>query len=884
MAQLMSIKRNLEVSPGIDSVPAIFHVSQGDKGTRIILGLLNNSQDYTIPSGTTATIRGSRSDGTLFTEFSAEVETTEIKFNMPEEMASVPGPVWCEAVMASGSSNVTATANFIIDVEPSPTNLGSLIPGTDAGWTWLLGKLSAEQIAALNGESVIDAIDGKLDKELPTSQEGKYLKVNSEGVIEPSDIDSVPVDDTLSVEGAAADAKETGDALATKAPSATIAPEFSASTAYNAGDMVYKNGVLYRFTAAHSGAWTGNDVINISVADEVYNLFRSIGDLDALETEDNSSLVAAINEVLNTGGGGTVVSYSVTNTLKNVITSNQAVSVRENRSYTATLSLTQGATLSSVSVSMGGVDITATAWNSATMAINIASVTGDIVIIAKANVIIEQTVTWSGSGQDKTASPKIDASDYDVYFEIPFEEGASGLSGTAADGGNAVAFSAYLYSLEDDSALGWYDYLADEIKIGGAWTNRPTMTFGNRIMIAPHGYKIELRCSNNKSAFTSNSSCNTYLNTYATTVTLVSPDEEPEPEPELSNAESVDRDLLQVYSVRSLSTETISDSTTYEGVIEEAKNDWMLEYSGNINKIPLIIHTDQHDEMGDAASKSMWETIDSMVSWYDISKVINLGDTTNSYDNFDDPTLGDHNLEEYLEATENIPFSKRIEVFGNHDCMKIINASLTYVPDVPKVLNQYFKNVMARRTSNNGYHVTYDPYFNVKYIVLTGYDYVDATHYDIVSSEQYEFLIKEMTKNDGYDIIVCSHQEADIYREATGQLIKARCNKTSGTFTDRLEVSHTYDFTNCENDLIVCLHGHSHSDRYTYDDLGILSQSFDNYYDTTRPIFFVIVDREDRQLKVWKVLRTPAYTTYTRPLDKPEDEPDPEPVVDPDDN
>ena len=146
MAQLMSIKRNLEVCPGNVNVPAIFHVSQGDKGTRIILGLVNNGQDYTIPESTTATIRGSRPDGTLFTEFAAEVETTEIKFNLPEEMTTVPGPVLCEAVMVNGSANTTATTNFILDVEPSPTNLGSLIPGTDAGVTWLRNKLREEFI------------------------------------------------------------------------------------------------------------------------------------------------------------------------------------------------------------------------------------------------------------------------------------------------------------------------------------------------------------------------------------------------------------------------------------------------------------------------------------------------------------------------------------------------------------------------------------------------------------------------------------------------------------------------------------------------------------------------------------------------------------------
>ena len=41
----------------------------------------------------------------------------------------------------------------------------------------------------------------------------------------------------------------------------TIAPDFSDTKAYNAGDHVYYQNQLYRFTAAHAaGAWTGTDV------------------------------------------------------------------------------------------------------------------------------------------------------------------------------------------------------------------------------------------------------------------------------------------------------------------------------------------------------------------------------------------------------------------------------------------------------------------------------------------------------------------------------------------------------------------------------------------------------------------------------------------------
>lgn len=156
----MSIKKNVDVQPGA-GVPAIFHCSQGDKGTRIILGLLNNNDSYTIPEGTTAIIRGSRADGTLFEEVIADIDTTtEIKFNLTEDMTSVAGPVECEAVMTSGSANVIGTANFIINVEKSPASIGSVFPGTDAATTWLIDKLENEPLNSLNGESVVDAING----------------------------------------------------------------------------------------------------------------------------------------------------------------------------------------------------------------------------------------------------------------------------------------------------------------------------------------------------------------------------------------------------------------------------------------------------------------------------------------------------------------------------------------------------------------------------------------------------------------------------------------------------------------------------------------------------------------------------------------------------
>lgn len=564
-------------------------------------------------------------------------------------------------------------------------------------------------------------------------------------------------------------------------------------------------------------------------------------------------------------GGGGYVTHTITNHLTNVTTSNGATSIREGRSYSATLSLASGATLENVTVTMGGADITATAWDSSNMTISIGSVTNDVVITARAAVVITQEIQWTGTVDME--SQIIDATSNAAYYKVQYNDGDSRfVDGVTAESQFSKVRDTALYSdAEGTTLVGYYRWDTGEIAESQRTSyHSPSFYYNAKTLVAPAGYYIRMMVSRGNPSFDTNDEFNSYTNEYGSTLIMETPEPEPEPET-ISNAEAVDRDLLRNYSLNavSLSTDTIADATSYEGVIEEAKNAWMTEYGGNIDKIPLIIHTDQHSTMTPANSEAMWETIDNMVSWFDISRVINLGDTTNSYENFDNPVLGDSSLESYLEATKHIPWSKRIEVFGNHDCMQIRGGSLTYIPQYPSYLNPYFKNVMARRTSNNGYHVTYDPYFNVKYVVVSSYDYVDASNYDLASPEQYDWLIEELTKNDGYDVIVCSHVGLPWWNNNIAGIITGRINKSSGTVNDKLGGAHAFDFTNCQNDLLVCLHGHDHADNYAYD-VGVLSQGFDNYYESFRPIFFVIVDRTERQLKVWKVMNTPEYTTYTR--------------------
>ena len=81
-------------------------------------------------------------------------------------------------------------------------------------------------------------------------------------------------------------------------------------------------------------------------------------------------------------------SYSITNNLTHCTTSNTAKTINANSKYSTTINVETGFVLNSITVTMGGTDITNSVVNNNVITIN--SVTGNIVITAKA---IEQVVT-----------------------------------------------------------------------------------------------------------------------------------------------------------------------------------------------------------------------------------------------------------------------------------------------------------------------------------------------------------------------------------------------------------------------------------------------------------------------------------------------------------
>ena len=152
---------------------------------------------------------------------------------------------------------------------------------------------------------------------------------------------------------------------------------------------------------------------------------------NAVYTSDQSANITALESALNNGigGGSDTKQYTITNTLSNASTSNTAVLVDENASYTATITVNNGYELNAITVTMGGTDITSTAVSGTS--ITIASVTG--------NVVITVTTTASGSSSGQMITNGL-VDYFDFRTAVYNNSGAGGSTIISATQGNGSLF------------------------------------------------------------------------------------------------------------------------------------------------------------------------------------------------------------------------------------------------------------------------------------------------------------------------------------------------------------------------------------------------------------------------------------------------------------
>lgn len=297
-----------------------------------------------------------------------------------------------------------------------------------------------------------------------------------------------------------------------------------------------------------------------------------------------------------------------------------------------------------------------------------------------------------------------------------------------------------------------------------------------------------------------------------------------------------------------------SPGEAWEANAETAYQSLLAAYKESPNRaIPVFMTADQH---GRGVEVNRWlnnRDTDGMNM-----ANLNLGDTVIDVFNMTE-------LNEICTRTRQI--KNYIGVVGNHECKYSSEAMSEY-----ELARTFATTNYDRRMNPSGGSCfsVIDNAHNVKFIVVEEYVInADGTGYDHgLTAETTDWLIRELSVDDGYDIIVLKHWPLKIRDKGTwmqrdgtvggtesaylpelADLFIARKNKTSGSFADVDGKSHAYDFTGCKTDLLCCLHGHNHSEWYAHAD-NLLCYAADLVGDP-RTCTFGLIDRESKKLRVW---------------------------------
>ena len=237
----------------------------------------------------------------------------------------------------------------------------------------------------------------------------------------------------------------------------------SVGTAFDAWKVAMPNACFYRNNASASATFWGITYGDPTAYDKTAGTGKDTAfTVNVLNPSDQvlySFCYGAGKD--RTVGYAATVYHSITNTLSHVTNSNAAVSAEDGTAYSATLAAESGYTIGAVTVTMGGTDITSTAYTASSGVISIASVTGDVVITAAATKDVTYTnlvptaVDSSGASAPYTDGKYLgssgspgDMSGFVTTGFIPFDGGAAHVYRIGGDG---IAWNTY------GCRIAWYN-------------------------------------------------------------------------------------------------------------------------------------------------------------------------------------------------------------------------------------------------------------------------------------------------------------------------------------------------------------------------------------------------------------------------------------------
>lgn len=249
---------------------------------------------------------------------------------------------------------------------------------------------------------------------------------------------------------ARADISKLSAEIADKAANVYIGPEQPTDGTFYWLDTSESGGsggetVTYSITAALTNVTIDNTAesanegesfaaaLTASVGYELSSVKITMGGADITNTayaSGNIYISAVTGDVIITAVAvevSEVTTYTITNNLVNVTSDNSAVSAEENASYTATLTPATDYALGAVTVTMGGVDVTADVY--ADGVINIPAVTGDVVITATGSYAPTSPVFELAEPCSKKTTLDYNIVDEDKTFSVAIDFSGAPQSG-----------------------------------------------------------------------------------------------------------------------------------------------------------------------------------------------------------------------------------------------------------------------------------------------------------------------------------------------------------------------------------------------------------------------------------------------------------------------
>lgn len=349
-------------------------------------------------------------------------------------------------------------------------------------------------------------------------------------------------------------------------------------------------------------------------------------------------------------------------------------------------------------------------------------------------------------------------------------------------------------------------------------------------------------------------------------------------------------------------------TTDYERAVMSAYNAAIAE-GANPSVVPLIIHTDQHGELGKQQAKDLFAYLGRLVDWSKVS-CIGLGDVSN---------YSPSGFAAMAQCLSPIPRARQINIWGNHDTWggtrQLLYNGEPYPTYSTKVLTDEEFDIMCQYFDNSAYngHHKYNRYgleymvdeaHKIKYVCIGGWEYDGQlgghSRYNI-SKTSLQYIVEMLSAEDDYDIVVLSHvalvtglgkckyppveggsqggNGSIDYNAGRGvmtrsdsawnAMLMARKNKGKGTVYDSYGNAVPYDFSRCTSRLICNFGGHEHCDKYEWTDVNFLTYLFDAFAYDAHPFYFCNIDRDSERLHLWKVDMQNRVFDYTIPLIQP---------------